>query len=122
MMTADAMTAELTALLNEDAARLEARTQANISRRAETLWEDGYKVRSTAPGLFLVTSPQGDFYSVRVSVAAAPFGSYCSCPCFETRQKCQHLLAVIAAIEEGAACDAFTDFLAGLDDDQHPEF
>lgn len=67
MLTAELPTAELTVLLNEhSAARLEARTQANISRRAVTLFEDGYKARCVAPELFLVTSPQGDVYGVRV--------------------------------------------------------
>lgn len=117
------LTAELTALLNEDSAtRLEARTQANISRRAVTLFEDGYKARCVAPELFLVTSPQGDVCSVRVSDAPAPFGPSCSCPCFTSHQTCKHLQAVVAAIEEGAEGDALTDFMAGLDDDQHPEY
>lgn len=117
------MTAEVTILLNEDsAARIEARTLANISHRAVPLFENGYKARSMAPELFLVTSPQGDLYSVRVSDDAAPFGPACSCPCFASHQTCKHLEAVIAAIEEGAACDALTDFLVGLDDDRYPEF
>ena len=73
-------------------------------------------------GLFLVTSPQGGLHSVRVSDAAAPLGSYCSCPCFEMRQKCKHFQAVVAAIEGGVAGDALTDFMAGLDDDRCPEF
>ena len=117
------MTAEVTVLLNEaSAACIEARTLANISRRAVTLFGDGYKARSTAPELFLVTSPQGDLYSVRVSDAPAPFGPCCSCPCFASHQTCKHLQAVVAAIEEGAEGDALTDFLTDLDDDRYAEF
>ena len=107
------MTAEVTILLNEaSAARVETRTLANISRRAVTLFESGYKVSSMAPELFLVTSPQGDLYRVRVSDDAAPFGPSCSCPCFASHQTYKHLQAVVAAIEEGAEGDALADFIA----------
>ena len=117
------MTAEVTNLLNEaSAARIEARTLANISRRAVTLFESGYKARSMAPELFLVTLPQGDLYRVRVSDDAASLGPCCSCPCFGSHQTCKHLQAVVAAIEEGAEGDALTEFLTDLDDDRYSKY
>jgi len=112
---------ELTTFLNEDAAaRIEARTLANIARRAATLFQDGYKVASYVPGLYLITSPEAAFYTVRVSgtPGCEVFGSYCTCPCFGKHKTCKHLQAVVNAIEEGAEGDARQD----NDDDRYPEF
>lgn len=100
---------ELIDLLNEDAvARAEARTLANISRRAQTLFTDGgYSVRATGHGGYCVFSPEGKTYAVCISDTPDHelFGSYCTCPCFETRQTCKHLQGVLLAIEEGAEGD-----------------
>ncbi len=116
---------EMTAFLASEAiARAEARTLANIARRASSLFSDGYTAQQTADGLFLVTSPAGDFYSVRVSdlPAGELFGSSCSCPCFESRKTCKHLQALVMAIEEGAEGDAREEAILNNDDDRYPKF
>ncbi len=97
---------ELIDLLNEDAvARAEARTLANISRRAQTLFTDGgYTALFLGNGNYAVTSPKGDTYAVFASDAPAGeiFGSYCTCPCFVTRQVCKHLLGVELLMQDEA--------------------
>lgn len=99
-------TNELTDLLNEEAvARAEARTLANISRRAQTLFTDGgYTALSLETGNYAVTSPKGDVYAVFASDVPAGeiFGSYCTCPCFVTRQTCKHLLGVELLMQDEA--------------------
>lgn len=104
---------ELIDLLNEDAAaRAEARTQANISRRAQTLFTDGgYRVLATGGGGYCVFSPEGKTYGVCISDTPAHelFGSNCSCPCFEKHRTCKHLQAVVLSIEEGAEADTEQD-------------
>ena len=104
---------ELIDLLNEDAvARAEARTLANIARRAQTLFTDGgYSARAVGPGGYCIFSPEGKTYAVRISDTPDHeiFGSYCSCPCFETRRTCKHLQAVLLSIEEGAEGDTEAD-------------
>ena len=84
--------AELTALHTEavNAAKA-ARTLANISRRAQTLIEDGYQVRSHGEDLHVVESPKGDKYVV---FHGANAGYCCSCLCFENLTTCKHLQAV----------------------------
>lgn len=112
---------ELTAFLNDDAAvRAEERTLANIARRASTLFEDGYTALPLKGGTYCIFSPKGDTYAVFVSDTpdCEVFGSYCSCPCFQSRKTCKHLQAVVNAIEEGAELDALND----TDDDRYPEF
>lgn len=110
MNTLPTTTDELNDLLTADAiARAEARTLANIARRAQTLFTDGgYIAFPLLPNLFRVRSPKGDDYTVRVSETPDDelFGSYCSCPCFEKRRTCKHLQAVVLSIEEGAEEDA----------------
>ena len=98
-------TAELTALHAETihAAQV-AQTLANITRRASGLWENGYVAQETMHGLyvrcFLVRSPKGKTYRVKVSLTTAEpgtaFGSSCSCPCFVTFRTCKHLEAMDA--------------------------
>lgn len=112
---------EMTAFLNDDAAaRAEARTLANIARRAATLFEDGYKAMPLGRGSYCIFSPNDDTYAVFISDTpdCEVFGSYCSCPCFQSRKTCKHLQAVVNAIEEGAELDALND----TDDDRYPEF
>ena len=111
---------ELTDLLNADSvARAEAHTLRNIARRAATLFQDGYSARPMGHGLYLIASPEGNFYSVRVSDTpdCEVFGSSCSCPCFAARKTCKHHQAVVDSIEEGAEGDARQD----NDDDAYPE-
>ncbi len=103
---------EMTAFLNDDAAaRTEQRTLANIARRASTLFEDGYSALPVGHGSYCIFSPNGDTYAVFVSDTpdCEVFGSYCSCPCFQSRKTCKHLQAVVNAIEEGAEGDAEKD-------------
>ena len=103
--------AELTALHIEtvNAARA-ARTLANITRRAETLLEDGYQVRSFADAdCYVVESPEGNKYVVW---HGAEVGYSCTCPCFEKLTTCKHLEAVDLMKQDGAdgaALDALED-------------
>ena len=102
--------AELTALHTEtvNAARA-ARTLANITRRAKTLIEDGYQVRSYGDGLYVVESPEGNKYVVW---RGAEVGYSCTCPCFEKLTTCKHLEAVDLMKQDeadGAALDAMEE-------------
>lgn len=101
--------AELTALHTEpvNAARA-SRTLANITRRAETLLEDGYQIRSYGDDLHVVESPEGNKYVVWHGAA----GFHCSCPCFEKLTTCKHLQAVDLMKQDaadGAALDSMED-------------
>ena len=104
-------TAELTALLNEDRT---ARLMANITRRASTLFSDGYTATLTMNGLYVksfqVTAPKGNRYSVKLSKTNAEpgtlFGDKCSCPCFAEHKTCKHLQALRLELEQEAAWDA----------------
>ena len=85
--------AELTALHTETVndAR-EARTLANIARRAKTLIEDGYQIRAyEGTHFYEVTSPKGDRYSVW---HGEKVGFECNCPAFEKYATCKHLQAI----------------------------
>ncbi|MGI4790374.1 MAG: hypothetical protein ACRYFS_16165 [Janthinobacterium lividum] len=105
---------ELTALHTEtigaaQKAARESRTLANISRRASTLIEDGYQVRSYAgTDLHIVESPKGDKYSVWHGATA---GFSCSCPCFLNWNTCKHLEAIDLmkkeAVEDAAADEEY---------------
>lgn len=96
-------TAELTELHAEtvNAARA-ARTLANIARRAQTLLEDGYQVRSY-DDLHIVESPEGNKYAVW---HGAEVGFSCSCPCFEKLTTCKHLQAIDLMKQDAADADA----------------
>ena len=128
-------TAELTALHAETIqAAVTARTRANITRRASTLWEDGYTAQETMHGLyvrcFLICSPKNDTYRVKVSKTFAepgtPFGSSCSCPCFETFRTCKHLEALSLWVDVDDAAEAQADRYdadcADADTDPYAEF
>jgi len=86
--------AELTALHTETVnAAQTARTLANISRRATSLFtEGGYKVYNCAgTHRYEVTSPKGDKYQVW---HGARVGYDCNCPAFGTYTTCKHLQAI----------------------------
>jgi len=63
----------------------EALTQANISARAERLWEDGYTY-DTERGI--VTSPKGETYQVDI------LADTCSCAASKHHGDCKHRIAV----------------------------
>ncbi len=91
--------AELITFLNEDAEEsANARTLANIARRAATLWANGYKF-SNVLHLFFVLPPKGGCYTVELPNPFADDPS-CTCPCFAKRKTCKHLLAVQAMVWE----------------------
>ena len=95
LTTADELTAINAGIRKE-------RTLANIARRASTLFNDGYTATKTLDGCFVncyvVRSPQGKVYTVKVSQvsvpAASPTASRCSCPCFAELGSCKHLQAL----------------------------
>ena len=112
--------AELTALHTETIAETKnearrARLLQNITRRAAMLFEVGYTVKETLTGLyvraFLVTSPEGKTYRVKISKAAAEPGSFlgsgCNCPCFEEHLTCKHLLATEKMVREEEEADEY---------------
>ncbi len=98
-------TAELTALHTEtlnEARR--ARTYANITARAETLFNDGYTAqRSSVAGLFYISGPEGQEYQVNVGTA---IGNHCDCPCFTEYATCKHYQAVDLMLKEAAQGEA----------------
>jgi hypothetical protein len=108
-------TAELTAAHRDTMAEMDGtRLMANITRRAERLWADGYTALQTMGGQYVacyeVRSPEGRRYSVKVAkTLAAPgtfYGSGCSCPCFAAELTCKHLLACTWREEADAAAEA----------------
>lgn len=72
----------------------EARTLANIAKRAETLFdaESGYTYERFADCAtrYFVENPEGDLYLVDTE------SEFCSCMAFEQHNICKHLLAVQA--------------------------
>ena len=105
MNTAILNTAELTSLHTEtlnEARR--ARTQANITRRAQTLFNDGYTAdESSVTGLYFITGPQGQEYQVNVGTA---LGYSCDCPAFADYSTCKHFQAVELMLLEAAQGEA----------------
>ena len=77
-----------------------ARTLANIARRAETLFEDGYTADRFAAGLYHVWGPQGQIYMVTCDDVV---GHDCTCPAFAKFGECKHHLALAAALREPQA-------------------
>lgn len=128
------LTAELRDLLNEDsAARYQARTLASIARRAENLLDSGYTAQETMNGLyvrcFVIESPERRTYRVKVSKTHAapgtPFGSFCSCPCFDKLRTCKHLQAMTAWVDSDDRAQAQAaeyDARRDNDDDPYAEF
>ena len=98
-------TAELTALNTETLTEIATnRTLANISRRAATLFQNGYRAEATGfTGLYRVHGPQGQTYMVTCD---SVLGFDCDCECFKKLNTCKHLQAVDLAVREGAQADA----------------
>lgn len=102
-------TAELTALhtatltaMNEEART--SRTLASITRRAQTLFTDGYTVETgRVDGLYYVAGPQGQEYQVNVGTA---LGDCCDCPAFARYDTCKHYEAVELMLREAAQGEA----------------
>ncbi len=98
---------ELTAMIKEE---LYARTLANIARRAENLWDDGYTMlKSIVPGLRYVISPKGDEYAVNIGTALE---DGCDCPAWAKYGSCKHYLAVSWEMREEAAAAEFDRLMA----------
>lgn len=77
---------------------IKARTLANITRRAQTLFADGYTAREVSPDNFFIVSPKGDEYVVTLTDTPTDevFGDRCTCPAFGNYGECKHHLAVLA--------------------------
>ncbi len=101
---------DLTAVLNEDRY---ARTLANIARRAERLWEDGYTCRQSFQGTFVeaydVFTPRGERYMVKITPTPKdPFlGDKCTCPSFSKYGECKHHLALQFKLRDEAQAAAY---------------
>ncbi len=106
---------DIQTLVNEDRY---ARTLANIARRAENLWDDGYSARlqysSASSQLYLVKTPAGEFYTVTLSDQPKHevFGDSCSCPAYAKYGECKHHLAIVWQVGEQAQADAFDAMMA----------
>lgn len=110
-------TAEQIFFLNSTAAaRAEARTLANINRRALTLFSDGYTVKPAnffgqiESGAFYVTTPKaegdvnGDTQKT-YKVTSREDKKTCTCECFRSRSTCKHFLAIANMVAEGEQAD-----------------
>ena len=67
----------------------EARLLANVNHRAQSLFEDGYRIRPVTSDTLLIRSPSGKTYEIRRK------DGQCNCPFFvkhEGRHPCKHLL------------------------------
>lgn len=104
-------TAELTALHNETIAEMgNARTLANITRRASSLFSDGYSAAQEGAGSYTVFTPAGDSYWVNVNdlnPADTVFGNFCTCPAFPKYGSCKHLEAILMQRNEEAQIAAY---------------
>lgn len=106
---------ELTALINEDRY---ARTLANIARRAENLWADGYRsLKGTETEHFrhfTVLTPQGERYGVCLSDTphCDVFGDSCTCPAWGKYHECKHHLAILWLAREEAEAAEFDRLMA----------
>ena len=122
-------TNELTALLNEERY---ARTLANIARRAQTLWDDGYTAKQTTATAhfryYQVWTPAQDLYLVCLSDDPKDdvFGDSCTCPAWKKYGECKHHLAIqwqVGEAEEAAAWEAMmADGETADGCDPHAEF
>lgn len=107
--TAPAMSAdEFSAFLAQE--KLE-RTLANIARRAETLWADGYRITETAElsqsACYYIATPKGDEYQVHIERAPVVFGDMCTCPAHKKFGDCKHHMAVLTLRAEEAQTEAW---------------
>ena len=81
----------MTTLFSEPKTITEARSQANIAARAETLFTTGgysWYIADTDPYLFGVCSPDGQQYAVNMKE------NTCSCQAFPNFGDCKHRIAV----------------------------
>ena len=109
MNTLTLNSSELTALHTETlTAMRNEKTLANITRRALTLFSDGYRrtllLGTLAGGVFAVTAPEGHSYIV--TAKSGVLTDSCDCPSFAKLATCKHLEAVQMLIDETAAVDA----------------
>ena len=125
MNTATLNTAELTALHTETLteARI-ARTLANIARRAQTLWADGYSVLTAGKSHYCVFSPEDNLYVVFLSETpdCDVFGSSCSCPAFAAYSTCKHFQAVDLMLRDEAQAAAHDALHTDADDGAYARF
>ena len=118
---------ELTAVLNEERY---ARTLANIARRAENLWDDGYRIEETAALSFTtcytIRTPRGDAYQIHIEAAPVVFGDSCDCPSFTKYGTCKHMLAVQWKLRDEAQAAAWEAAMENAEGefgcDAHAEF
>ena len=109
---------ELTEMIKNDRY---VRTLANIARRAENLWDDGYTAKLTTESAhhqsFLVYTPADEFYSVTLTDTpiCEAFGDSCSCPAFAKYSTCKHLMAIQWQVREQAQADAFDAMMANAE-------
>lgn len=107
--TAPALSAdEFSAFLAQE--KLE-RTMANIARRAETLWADGYVIDEMATlsctDCYHIRTPKGDEYSVHIERAPVVFGDDCNCPAYAKFGDCKHHIAILTLRAEEAQTEAW---------------
>lgn len=109
---------ELTEMIKNDRY---VRTLANIARRAENLWDDGYTAKLTTESAhhqsFLVYTPADEFYSVTLTDTpiCEAFGDSCSCPAFAKYGECKHHLALVWKAREDAEAAAFDAMMANAE-------
>lgn len=121
MNTAILNTAELTSLHTETLNEVRrARTQANITRRAQTLFNDGYTAdESSVTGLYFITGPQGQEYQVNVGTA---LGFSCDCPAFADYGTCKHFQAVDLMLRDEAQAAEYDVLMSNADDGAYARF
>ena len=109
---------ELTEMIKTDRY---ARTLANIARRAENLWEDGYSAKLESQTAhfahYTVTSPTGGRYSVCLSDTPKTTCSATTAPAraFPKYGTCKHLLGVSWQVRDAAQADAFDSMMANAE-------
>ena len=109
---------ELTEMIKNDRY---ARTLANIARRAENLWEDGYSAKLEAQTAhfahYTVTTPTGNIYLVCLSDTPNDdvFGDYCTCPAWKTYGDCKHRMRLSWDTRDQSQADAFDSMMANAE-------
>lgn len=90
-----------------------ARTLANIARKAETLWADGYTAYRSGiwDDTYSVLSPEGNEYVVILPTDGGK--SRCSCKAWRNYGECKHYIAVLHEHKKeemiAAGLDAMTE-------------
>ena len=124
MNTLTLNSSELTALHTETLAALRnEKTLANITRRALTLFSDGYRrallLGTETGGVFAVTAPEGHCYTVTAN--SGVLADSCDCPSFAKLGTCKHLQAVQIEIRYAEMADEYDALHTDSDDDKYPE-